>query len=137
VVLTGNCNSRESWLVSSRESRVTWITGKKSVTHCHLWGSVVLGAEERRSTQTSYFRCAICLRERFNSSKAVIDRRLRPRCCDQGTYCRRPKSSPVRPLACSCCSWHYCAQLITKPKARVHCASAGRRRRATLAYEQM
>ena len=31
---------------------------------------------------------------------AVIDRRLRPRCCHLGSYFERPKSSPVGPLAC-------------------------------------
>jgi len=38
--------------------------------------------------------------------KAVIDRRLRPRCCHTGSYFKRPKSSPVSPLACN---WYYCA----------------------------
>jgi len=47
-------------------------------------------------------------------NKAVIDRRLRPRCCHLGSYFKRPKSSPVRPLACN---WYYCAQFIAKPKA--------------------
>ena len=46
--------------------------------------------------------------------KAVIDRRHRPRCCHQGSYFKRPKSSPVRPLACN---WYYCAEFIAKPKA--------------------
>ena len=49
-----------------------------------------------------------------NINKAVIDRRLRPRCCHQGSYFKRPKSSPVRPLACN---WCYCAHFVTKPKA--------------------
>jgi len=31
-------------------------------------------------------------------NKAVIDRRLRPRCCHLGSYFKRPKSSPVRPV---------------------------------------
>ena len=31
---------------------------------------------------------------------------LRPRCCYLGSYFKRPKSSPVRPLACN---WYYCA----------------------------
>jgi len=48
------------------------------------------------------------------TNKAVIDRRLRPQCCHLGSYFKRPKSSPVRPLACN---WHYCAQLIAKPEA--------------------
>ena len=47
-------------------------------------------------------------------NKAVVDRRLRPRCCHPVSYFKRPKSSPVRPLACN----RYCsAQLIAKPKA--------------------
>jgi len=49
-----------------------------------------------------------------NYNKAVIDRRLRPRCCHLGSYFKRPKSSSVRPLACN---WYYCAQFIAKPKA--------------------
>ena len=47
-------------------------------------------------------------------NKAVIDHRLRPRCCHLGSYFKRSKSSPVRPLACN---WYYGAQLIAKPKA--------------------
>jgi len=47
-------------------------------------------------------------------NKAVIDCRLRPRCRHPGSYFKRPKSSPVRPLACN---WYYCAQFIAKPKA--------------------
>jgi len=47
-------------------------------------------------------------------NKAVIDRRLRPRCCYLGSYVKRPECSPVRPLACN---WYYCAQFIAKPKA--------------------
>ena len=31
-------------------------------------------------------------------NKAVIDRRLSPRCCHVGSYFKRPKSSPVRPF---------------------------------------
>ena len=34
-------------------------------------------------------------------NNAAIDRRLRPRCCHLGSYFKRPKSSPVRPLACN------------------------------------
>ena len=45
---------------------------------------------------------------------AVIDRRLRPRCCHLGSYFKRPQSSSVRPFACN---WCYCAQVIAKPKA--------------------
>jgi len=48
------------------------------------------------------------------NNKAVIDRRLRPRCCHLGSYFKRPKSSTGRPLACN---WYYCAQSIAKPKA--------------------
>jgi len=47
-------------------------------------------------------------------NNAVIDRRLRPRCCHLGSYFTRPKSSPVRPLACN---RYYCAPFIAKPKA--------------------
>ena len=47
-------------------------------------------------------------------NKAVINCRLRPRCCHLGSYFKRPKSSPVRPFACN---WYYCAQFIAKPKA--------------------
>jgi len=47
-------------------------------------------------------------------NKAVIDRRLRSRCCHPGSYFKRPKCSPVRTLACN---WYYCAQFIAKPKA--------------------
>ena len=37
-----------------------------------------------------------------------------PVCCHLESYFKRPKSSPVRPLACS---WYYSAQFIAKPKA--------------------
>ena len=47
-------------------------------------------------------------------NKAVTDRRLRPRCCLLESYFKRPKSSPVRPLACN---WYYCVHCIAKPKA--------------------
>jgi len=47
-------------------------------------------------------------------SKAVIDHRLCPHCCHLGSYFKSPKSNPMRPLACN---WHYCTQLIAKPKA--------------------
>ena len=47
-----------------------------------------------------------------NNNKAVIDRRLCPRCCHLGSYFKRPKSSPVRLQ-----EWCYCAQFIAKPKA--------------------
>ena len=50
----------------------------------------------------------------YSTNKAVIDRRLRPRCCHLGSYFKRPKTSPVRPLACS---RYYCAQFIAKCKA--------------------
>ena len=49
-----------------------------------------------------------------NSNKAVIDRRFRPPCFHLGSYFKRPKSSPVRPLACN---WYYCTHFIAKPKA--------------------
>ena len=53
-------------------------------------------------------------RATLTTNKPVIDCRLRPRCCHLGSYSKRPKSSPVRPLACN---WYYCAQFIAKPKA--------------------
>jgi len=49
-----------------------------------------------------------------NKKKAVTDRRLRPRSCHLESYLKRPKSSPVRSLACN---WYYCAQFTAKSKA--------------------
>jgi len=46
------------------------------------------------------------------------------------SYFKRPKSSPVRPLACN---WYYCALFIAKPKAARKFASARRQRQAALA----
>jgi len=46
--------------------------------------------------------------------KAVIDRRLWPRCCHLESYCKRPKSSSVCALACN---WYYCAKFTAKPRA--------------------
>jgi len=66
---------------------------------------------------------------------AVIDRGLHPRCCHLGSYFKCPKSSPV-----PCVGWPVTgitAQFIVNPRLCVHCTSAGRRRRATLAYEQI
>jgi len=48
-----------------------------------------------------------------NNNTAVLDRRFRTQCYHLGSYFKRPKSSPVRPLACN---WYYCAQFIAKPK---------------------
>ena len=62
-----------------------------------------------QSINQSINRWFICF-----SNKAVVDRRLRPRCCHLRSYFKLPKISPVRPLACN---WHYCVQLIAKPKA--------------------
>jgi len=53
-------------------------------------------------------------------NKAVINRRLRSRCCQLGSYFKRSKSSPVRPLACN---WYYCVQFIAMPKAGCLCAA--------------
>ena len=72
---------------------------------------------------------------RIHINKSVIDRRLRPRCCHMGSYFKRPKSSPVRPLACDWFYWVHSLQ--PSPRLRVQCASAWRRRLATLAYEQI
>jgi len=70
----------------------------------------------------------------ITGNKAVTDRRLRPRCCHLGSYFKRPKSSPVRPLACD--TGITAHSLLPSPRLRVHCASSRRRHRATLAYEQ-
>ena len=80
LVLTGNCNSQESWLMSSRESRVmghaghgsiewwvTWVTGQKvwpivisglHSTICHLTSSLVFfkTVVKRNCVQSSYHR---------------------------------------------------------------------------------
>ena len=59
--------------------------------------------------------CVLCVSAMWpNNNKAVIDRRLRPRCSHLRSYFKRPKSSPVLPLACN---WYYCAQVIAKPKS--------------------
>jgi len=76
-----------------------------------------------RITSFTVKRCAPPIsatppRRRF-WNKAVIDRRLRPRCCHLGSYFKRPKSRPVRPLAWS---WYYCASFKPNPRLRVHCA---------------
>jgi len=44
-------------------------------------------------------------------TKSAIDRMTPPLVLPPG---KRPKSCPVRPLACI---WYYCAQRIAKPKA--------------------
>ena len=67
--------------------------------------TIVTNTETDRLTHRSLCVC---------NNKAVIDRRLHSRFCHQGSYFKRPKSSPVRPLACN---WYYCAQFIAKPKA--------------------
>jgi len=36
-----------------------------------------------------------------------------PLCCHLRSYFMRPKSSPVRPLACN---WYHCAHFVAKPK---------------------
>ena len=96
------------------------------------------GAVDLSSTQDDPRRSNIGGRDPCNpcgvDAYAVTDRRLRPRCCHLGSYFQRPKSSPVRPLACN---WYYCAHsLLQSPRMRVHCASGWRRCRATLAYEK-
>jgi len=45
---------------------------------------------------------------------AVVDCRLRPRCCHLESHFKHPKSSPVRPLTCN---WYYCAQFTARPHA--------------------
>ena len=37
-----------------------------------------------------------------------------PRCCQMGSYFKRPKSRFMHPLACN---WYYCARFIANPKA--------------------
>ena len=49
----------------------------------------------------------------FFLNKAVLDRRLRPRCYHLGSYFKRPKSRPMRPPVCN---WCYFAQFIAMPK---------------------
>jgi len=48
------------------------------------------------------------------NDKAVIDGRPHPLVFHLGSYFKRRKSSPVRPLTCN---WYYCAQFIAKSKA--------------------
>ena len=78
------------------------------------------GCEILRSARLCMSVCPVCLSVCLSVyplaclNKAVEDRRLRPRCCHMGRYFKRPKSSPVLPLACN---WYYCAQFIAKPKA--------------------
>ena len=67
-------------------------------------------------------------------NKAVIDRRLRPRCCHPGSYFKRPKSCPVRPLARR---WYYCAHFIAKPKAACALRFSWAATSSNLAYEQI
>jgi len=57
------------------------------------------------------------------SNKALIDGRLRPRCCHLGSYFKRPKSSPVRPLACN---WYYCAHSQARERNNERHSSGGR-----------
>ena len=56
----------------------------------------------RRRTASGEFRISTTQPHDDINDKTVIDRRLRPRCCDLGSYFKRPKNSPVRPLACNC-----------------------------------
>jgi len=54
-------------------------------------------------------------------NKAVIDRRLCPQCCHLESYFKRPKNSPVRPLAGN---W-----LSTKPEVSLHNVSLRHQRK--------
>ena len=49
-----------------------------------------------------------------NYERAVGVRRLSPLSSYLGSYFKRPKSSPVRPLACN---GYYGAQFVAKPRA--------------------
>ena len=89
---------------------------------------------------TISLRVSVILNGRLNrqggnyncKNKAVINRRHRPRCCHLGSYFKRPKVVPCVRLPASGITAH---SLLPNPRLLVHCASAGRRRRATLAYE--
>jgi len=72
----------------------------------------------RRRTASGEFRISTTQPHDDINDKTVIDRRLRPRCCHLGSYFKRPKSSPVCPLACN---WYYSALFIAKPKAAQSC----------------
>jgi len=49
-----------------------------------------------------------------NKARSHRPQTLPSPCRHLGSYLKRPKSSPVRPLACS---WCYCAQFVAKPNA--------------------
>jgi len=50
-----------------------------------------------------------------NNNKAVTDRRLRPRCCHLGSYCKRPKNSKSVIVSCTFSSF-----TVRWPSAHVH-----------------
>jgi len=72
------------------------------------------GQEQRQEQHQDHDHECQDSRTRPRPNRAAVDHRLRPRCCHLGSYSKRSKSSPVRPLACN---WYYCARFIAKPKA--------------------
>ena len=67
-------------------------------------------------------------------NKAVIDWRLSPRFCHLESYFKRPKNSPLRPLAYN---WYYCAHFIAKPKAASALRFSWAATSNNLGYEQI
>ena len=88
----------------------SYLPGDANVHPCLIHGS--FGAREsaprtacrilcpQRATSVAIGRIRAMNAMRPNN-KAVIERRLRPRCCCLGSYFKRSKSSHVRPLACN------------------------------------
>jgi len=65
------------------------------------------------SSVTSFVTLSLGRDDQNRTKQGSQDCRLCPRCCHLGSYFKRPKSSPVRSLACN---WYCCAQFIAKPK---------------------
>ena len=65
----------------------------------------VLSRRRLRLTANTHTDRHAVVKHGTSINKAVIDRRLCPRCCHLESYFKRLKSSPVSPLACS---WYYC-----------------------------
>ena len=54
-------------------------------------------------------------RQLWRRHKAVIARRLRPRCCHMRSYSTSARK--VVPCVRCPCNWYYCAEFIARPKA--------------------
>jgi len=80
--------------------------------YLHLPASYGLDINATHQAQTSVGN--LIQLNAFTQNKAIIDRRFRSLCCRLGSHFKRPKSSPVRPLAYN---WYYCAQFAANPKA--------------------